>query len=55
MFEMQSFDEPAQILRFGQNPEVYEILKAFEQQTARDIIFNTSYNLMILPSTTPIS
>ena len=35
----------AQILRFGQNPEVYEILKAFEQQTGRGVILNTSYNL----------
>src|SRR5206468_1625645 len=35
----------AQILSAEQNPDMYEIFKAFEQQTGRGVILNTSYNL----------
>jgi carbamoyltransferase len=39
----------AQILKREQNPEVHDILKAFERKTDRGIILNTSFNLHGFP------
>ncbi|MBX7167423.1 MAG: hypothetical protein K1X74_13925 [Pirellulales bacterium] len=35
----------AQLLRRDQNPEMYDICKAFERRTGRAVILNTSFNL----------
>ena len=35
----------AQLLNQSQNPELYEILKAFEKRTGRGVLLNTSFNL----------
>jgi carbamoyltransferase len=35
----------AQLLNARQNPELYAILKAFEQRTGRGVLLNTSFNL----------
>lgn len=39
----------AQILERQQNPEMHDILKAFEKRTGRGIILNTSFNLHGFP------
>lgn len=35
----------AQLLNQRQNPDLYQILKAFEQRTGRGVLLNTSFNL----------